>query len=223
MRQAATGMVFRGPVPTDIDVGKLRARWPEHCLIVGQVVLHSDIETLLNLLRDTNRYRNVVKRWRDRIESETGHLILGAVPGIGYRVLDNRGKIDLADSKIRTAGKYAHRAHTVIAARLDFATMTQAEKDQALFAQRRSAAMIQAEQNNLHRTQFPRAGALPAPVQGGTTASPGAGATGVSTLAQPRPPAQSGTGPGTQNPPPAPIAMSAPGGLTRLCLPAYAH
>lgn len=81
--------VFFGGMPTEIDVKKLREAFPE--INEGDEIAHEQIEKLLNLDRNANRYRTVTEVWRKKLLNEGTDM--GAVAGVGFRCLNPKERI----------------------------------------------------------------------------------------------------------------------------------
>lgn len=76
--------LYLGGLPTDIDVRKLKARFgvPQ----VGQELSHSELAECIGVDKTSTRYGSVMAAWRRALKREH-NLVLGAVPGEGFRVL----------------------------------------------------------------------------------------------------------------------------------------
>ena len=105
--------VFFGGIPTEPDIKRLRERWPEEEMKVGDVIKYEDLQKFLGLHKDSKRFRTVTHRWRRIVESET-HIILGAETGVGFKVLSEPEKVLLSGSKLRMAGRAASRSHVIL-------------------------------------------------------------------------------------------------------------
>jgi hypothetical protein len=75
---------YFGGLPTAIDVRKLSDSFGEPD--VGRTITHEEIEAALGIEHASNRYRTVVLSWRRKLLSES-NIELGAVPGVGFKVL----------------------------------------------------------------------------------------------------------------------------------------
>lgn len=85
--------LFLGGIPTDIDVRKLIDAFgkPE----IGAEVTHEQIEEVLGIGRDTNRYRGVTLAWRKKLERDH-NIRMGSAAGVGYRSLSPSERISAA-------------------------------------------------------------------------------------------------------------------------------
>lgn len=133
--------LFAGGVPTEPEVRALREAFPEGEMKPGQVIPYEEVERVINTRRDDNRFRSVTTRWRKVVERETGDVVLGSEPNVGFKVLDNTAKISLGHSKLTTAVRSSRRAY-VLTARVSPKELSEEEKTRWLALQRRSAAMI---------------------------------------------------------------------------------
>lgn len=82
--------LFLGGVPTNADVRKLKEAFPEW--IEGTEVSHEQVEKVIDLSRDSNRYRTVTMAWRRDLLTHSG-IDLMAVAGIGFRCLNPSERI----------------------------------------------------------------------------------------------------------------------------------
>ncbi|MEM1345748.1 MAG: hypothetical protein AAGI34_14375 [Pseudomonadota bacterium] len=139
------GRAFFGGVPTAPDIIALRERWPDSSLTPGDLIRYSDVAAVLRIDPNSRRFWSVTRRWRMLVEQETGRVVLGCRHGVGFEVLDNTGKLDLSHAKLATAARAARRAAKV-SATVDMATLSSEEKHRLLILQRRSAAIICANQ-----------------------------------------------------------------------------
>lgn len=77
--------LFLGGVPTNADVRKLKEAFPD--LTEGSEITHEEVERVVQLSRESSRYRSVTRAWRRDLLTHSG-IDLAAVPGIGFRCLD---------------------------------------------------------------------------------------------------------------------------------------
>lgn len=106
----AINEVFFGGVPTDIEINRLKQAYPYDKLEVGTTFSHKDIEEAAGVRYGTFRYRTVTNRWRTSIERETTGLTLGAVKGVGFKVLEDDEKVDHSSAKLRSSRKCVLRS-----------------------------------------------------------------------------------------------------------------
>lgn len=105
--------VFMGGVPTDIEIRRLREKYPETDLAEGQIITHEEIESIIQERRDSYRYKTVTLRWRKLVEHLSGK-ILGPVLGVGLKVLNDGEKVTLSSSKLKSAGRLSRRSYNVL-------------------------------------------------------------------------------------------------------------
>ena len=82
--------LFLGGVPTNADVRKLKDAFPD--LTEGTEIRHEEVERVLELSRESSRYRCVTLAWRRDLLTHSG-VDLGAVAGIGFRCLNPSERI----------------------------------------------------------------------------------------------------------------------------------
>lgn len=133
--------IYRGGVPTDPEIRTLREAYPEKDMQPGTVIPYADVEALIGVERGENRWLSITTRWRKMVERETGRVVLGVEPGVGFRVLDAVQKIDLGFSKMAAAVRNSRRAY-VLTSRVEVAGLPSEEKDRLLTLQKRSGALI---------------------------------------------------------------------------------
>lgn len=104
--------VFRRGVPTDVDVNKLREKYPDAAMQTGKLITYTDLEKDLSISRDKSRFGNILRRWRKLLEEESG-LVTKARAGIGIVICDDRSKVELANEKRRFAINNARRSMTI--------------------------------------------------------------------------------------------------------------
>ena len=122
--------VFRGGIPTKIDVDKLIERFgvPHE----GQVITFEDLqEALPDLQFRSYRWNTVIAAWRKHLEKKH-NVILGSKRGEGLVALPPEGRIDLATGKYSTGIKLTDRA-AVLAIKTDRARLTPESKRTADF------------------------------------------------------------------------------------------
>jgi len=106
-RKIAQGVIWSAGIPTAPDVDAILEKYRLTC--PGDGVRHDQIESLLNIKRNTHRYRSIITAVKRRLERER-NLILAAMPGIGFTVLDNNERVDAGSNKMHMAGRAARRA-----------------------------------------------------------------------------------------------------------------
>jgi hypothetical protein len=108
--EQAQARVWRAGVPTAPDVDAMMARWGS--VKIGDVIAHSEIERAIGARRSTDRYQTVVTAFRRRLERDQ-NVVLGAVPGVGYKVLSDAERVDAGYGKLATSGRAVRRAGTL--------------------------------------------------------------------------------------------------------------
>ena len=110
---------FNRGIPTEIDVLALINAFGVPS--VGEIIQHERIESVVCVEKNKYRYKTVVAAWRRKLEREH-NIILRAVPGTGYEVLDSKGRVDLSGNKYKY-GLRAVRRSASIALRTDRSTL----------------------------------------------------------------------------------------------------
>lgn len=139
-----SGLYFGG-MPTEPDVRKIREAFPTKEMMVGQIITKAQIETILDLSADENRFSTVVSKWRKEIKAATGTIMLQSVPG-GFQVMDAKQKIHYSESKMRSSRRAAVRSLNGIACIDDFDAMSEEDKRRALAVQGRAATILAVDQ-----------------------------------------------------------------------------
>lgn len=110
MSRKKPSALFAGGIPTSIDVGKLLQAFgvPEE----NEVITHEEIENTIGTGRRSHRYGTVLAAWKRALETKH-NVILGSVPGVGYKALPPTERIDMATSKYRSGLRATGRASNV--------------------------------------------------------------------------------------------------------------
>lgn len=153
-----TGKLFFGGVPTDADVKALREAYPDGSLTDGREISHEEIERLIEVRRNTSRYRAVTNRWRKLVENDTGRIVIVALRGVGFRVAPNGTKVSLSEDQLRQAGRKARRA-SILTARVDVSGLSEEERSRLLHVQRLSASILASAQLKSKENNLPSIGA----------------------------------------------------------------
>ena len=88
----------------------------------GDVYLHQDIAHAGDCEYPSHRYRSVITSWRKRLMRDL-NVDIGAVVGIGYRVLDDNERVSFGiknfSESVRAMGKSVNRIERADTKRLD--------------------------------------------------------------------------------------------------------
>lgn len=82
--------IFRGGIPTEPDVKKLLDAFAD--IAVDAQVTHEEVEAVLGLNRQDNRYRSITTAWREHLLEHENKQV-GAVAGIGFRVFSSKDRV----------------------------------------------------------------------------------------------------------------------------------
>ena len=136
--------VFYGGIPTDIDIQKLRDRWPETELRAGETITHEEIQETLGVDVGANRFRTVLIRWRNIIERSTGKRLAYQESGT-LKVLTETEKLTAIEHKRHSLIRQGRR-NLVRAARVERSHLNEDEKrrlDHVTLVERNSIAAAQ--------------------------------------------------------------------------------
>lgn len=132
--------LFRIGIPTDIDVRKLRERYPDNTLTAGTAIPYADIYNLLGLSSDkAGRFFSVTSAWRKKLLSESGIILM--VRDKKYIVCDNAEKAQLAVDKTKMAAR-ATRRSTIIGKLVDRKSLSEDQLKRFDFSQRINASVM---------------------------------------------------------------------------------
>lgn len=109
-------------VPIRVDVAKLDEAFSQ--LSEEQVVTHEEMESVLDMTRNTHRYRMVVRTWIDQLLYSGQNLLLISIRNVGYSVATAQQRMDFCKRHYkkgcRTMTKVSHVARTTDIAKLPF-------------------------------------------------------------------------------------------------------
>ena len=118
--------LFKNGIPTDTDVKRLRAAYPDELLSPGTIIGYEDVEKILNKDRRSYRFKTVTDRWRKLLEEESGIIII-ARKGLEFKVCDNSDKLQLSTNKAKSSIRMARRSKQ-IGSKIDRNALTEDEK-----------------------------------------------------------------------------------------------
>ena len=100
-------MIFKGKAPTSPEVKHLHEAFgkPEK----GTEWTHQQIEELIQETYGNTRYRTITTRWRKQIFRLFG-LTIDAIPGMGFRVLEDSETLRFSDKQLRSSSRKLKRA-----------------------------------------------------------------------------------------------------------------
>ncbi len=97
-------------IPTAPDVQALIDEFPS--IAEGDFIPYGDIEEIIKVEHGSGRFISVTTAWRKKLFQEQ-NLLLKAVPGEGYQVLDPAGRVDFSGKKFVSGLRFVKRAGTV--------------------------------------------------------------------------------------------------------------
>ena len=120
-----------GGMPTEMDVKKLLNAWPD--IQAGQMIGYAEVEKVLALSRNENRFRGVTDAWRRTLERES-NVFLKVLATIGFQRLSEAERSKHHARKwvggLRLASREVRRQKCVNVAALD--ERTRGEHDHRL-------------------------------------------------------------------------------------------
>jgi hypothetical protein len=133
--------LFRIGIPTDIDVRKLRERYPDHTLTPGMEISYAELCNLLGLNSHVaGRFKSVITAWRKALLRESG-VILKAQEGTKFIVADNPTKAQLAIDKTKMATRAVRRS-IIINKHIDRKALSEDQLKRLDFSQRFNASVL---------------------------------------------------------------------------------
>lgn len=90
--------VFHGGVPTEPDVKKLLEAFAEKA--TGSEITHEEVEQVLGISRNANRYRIVVEAWRSH-QFKQNNIEIGALRGVGFKYLLPGERVDASFARFQ--------------------------------------------------------------------------------------------------------------------------
>lgn len=121
---ANNAKLFFGALPTDLELRKLKARWPSP--VPGDVLTYAEISAVIGLDPNKGRFRTVLNRWRREISVEISFPRDGTVRFLTppeHVTAVQRDFVSLG----RKARRVANRAARIDVERLDEPTRAVAE------------------------------------------------------------------------------------------------
>lgn len=132
--------LFRIGLPTDIDVKRLRERYPDNQLTPGKSITYAEVCAIIGVQSEKEgRFKSVTNAWRKKLMSESG-IILSAKEQ-KFSVCDNSDKAQLSTNKTKSAVRAVRRS-TIIGRLVDRKALTEDELRRFDTAQRYNASVI---------------------------------------------------------------------------------
>lgn len=130
--------LFRIGIPTDVDVKRLRERYPDSQLMPGVTIKYADIFPVIGVKEDNGRFKSVTNAWRKAIMAESG-IILKAQDK-KFIVCDNVEKAQLSVDKTKAAARAVRRS-TIIGKLVDRKALSEDQLKRFDFSQRFNSAV----------------------------------------------------------------------------------
>lgn len=133
--------IFKNGLPTDIDINKIRAQYPDNNLKQGMKIAYEEISHLLGIDLASYRFRTVIARWRKKLENESGIFLKPLHGQKIWQVCDDADTADMSIEKTKSAARAAKRS-VQIAAHVDIKHLNEDQRKRFETSQRFSAAVI---------------------------------------------------------------------------------
>ena len=143
--------LFKIGLPTDLDVKRLRERYPDNQLLPGVTIQYADIYPIIGVKEDNGRFKSVTYAWRKKLLSESG-IILKAQDK-KFMVCDNVEKAQLAVDKTKMAARAVRRS-SIIGKLVDRKALSEDQLKRLDFSQRFNAS-VTALQTIKHQAELP--------------------------------------------------------------------
>ena len=143
--------LFKIGLPTDLDVKRLRERYPDNQLLPGVTIQYADIYPIIGVKEDNGRFKSVTYAWRKKLLSESG-IILKAQDK-KFMVCDNVEKAQLAVDKTKMAARAVRRS-SIIGKLVDRKALSEDQLKRFDFSQRFNAS-VTALQTIKHQAELP--------------------------------------------------------------------
>ena len=143
--------LFKIGLPTDLDVKRLRERYPDNQLLPGVTIQYADIYPIIGVKEDNGRFKSVTYGWRKKLLSESG-IILKAQDK-KFMVCDNVEKAQLAVDKTKMAARAVRRS-SIIGKLVDRKALSEDQLKRFDFSQRFNAS-VTALQTIKHQAELP--------------------------------------------------------------------
>ncbi len=104
--------VYRGYLPTQLDIDKLNAAYPPEELVAGTEIPYTAFEKVIGSKYRSNRYNTVVHRWR-KVMQQKHKITFRPLQGRALVVCDDDKKIEVVNVKIGVASTYLRNARII--------------------------------------------------------------------------------------------------------------
>lgn len=142
--------LYFGGIPTEPDLKKIKEHYPDSSLQKGQIIFYEDIERILGVAKNTNRFRAVTNTWRKQVNEAIGQRI-GTEKGVGFKILTEPEKVNVSESKLRTAVKMA-RDSFIRSSEVDVTELTEEQKYTVENVHQKSGKLIATAQIKSNQT-----------------------------------------------------------------------
>lgn len=88
-------------------------RWPLDTIRAETIALHEQISQVTGLVRNSNRWRTIIAKWKKEVEDRS-HFVLLSKYNEGYKFLNESNKVREADRQLRLSENRVRRANQVI-------------------------------------------------------------------------------------------------------------
>lgn len=131
---------FLGGEPTEAQVKLIEEAWPS--LTAGTLIKYESISAVIREDMSRTRFRTVTDAWRKK--AMRAGIVIEAVPGLGFKVLDDKEKLDSSAGRFKSGRRKIGKAVQVVdAVRVEGLT-TDHDKARALHQSRLMHATVEA-------------------------------------------------------------------------------
>lgn len=144
--------LFKIGLPTDLDVKRLRERYPDSKLTPGTSITYAEVCAIIGVNSEKDgRFKSVTNAWRKKLMSESG-IILKAQEQ-KFTVCGESEKAQLSVDKTKMAARAVRRS-TIIGKLVDRKALSEDQLKRFDFSQRFNAS-VTALQTIKHQAELP--------------------------------------------------------------------
>lgn len=103
------GQTFRGGIPYQVDVNRLKDAFPITSLAEGRVIKHDDLERVVKVRPGAQRYYGVINSWIGQMKHANGIFMVWE-PSVGIKVLNPADILTFAETRTRQKMRQTRKA-----------------------------------------------------------------------------------------------------------------
>lgn len=153
-RHAATAVLRFGGVPTDIEIKKIRDKWPDADLTPGQEIACEDVGAEIGHAVASCRFQTVTARWRRLVERGPAGVVIGRRHGV-FVVLKDGQVVDSNESDLRSAIRKTRRV-VLRGGKVDVAKLSEDEQKRHALHVSLTAKLLSAASIRKNETALPK-------------------------------------------------------------------